>query len=176
MGNDIAITVRAAVESDLESIRQIYNDVVANSTAIYDESPRTIAQQNEWFKSKSEQGFPVIVADLEGRAIAYGSFGMFRPWSCYSSTVEHSLHVASAYRGKGVGTQILVQLMDLARQQGAHAMIAGIDSSNLGSIRLHERFGFKKVGELPQVARKFSQWLDLTFMQVLLAERDSKSC
>lgn len=172
---EITITLREAVESDLEAILQIYNELVANSTAIYEVNPRTMTQQRNWFKEKKDLGFPLVVADVEGQAIGYGSFGVFRPWSCYSSTVEHSLHVAHLYRGKGIGSQILVRLMDLARQRGAHAMIAGIDSSNVGSLRLHERFGFRKVGELPQVARKFSKWLDLTFMQALI-NSDSFDC
>lgn len=173
MSTNIKITLREASESDLDSMLEIYNEVVANSTAIYENDPRTQAEQAQWFRSRKDLGFPVIVADFEGRAIGYGSFGPFRPRACYSSTVEHSLHVAPDFRGRGIGSRILVRLMDLARQQGFHAMIAGIDSSNLKSIRLHERYGFRRVGELPQIAQKFSKWLDLTFMQILLTEEAS---
>ena len=47
-------------------------------------------------------------------------------------------------------------------------MVAGIDADNEGSVRLHERFGFTRVGVLPQVGTKFGRWLDLAFLQLVL--------
>lgn len=162
------IELRSASEKDLEDILEIYNDVVINTTAIYQNTSRSLPEQREWFLLRKKQGFPVIVAELNGQVAGYGSFGPFRNGECYSSTVEHSLHVASNFRGKGIGSELLVELMDLAQKSGAHAMIAGIDSTNLVSLRLHNRHGFKQVGTLPQVARKFSRWLDLTLLQTSL--------
>ena len=47
-------------------------------------------------------------------------------------------------------------------------MVAAIDASNSGSIRIHERLGFTRVGLLPQVGTKFGSWLDLAFLQLIL--------
>lgn len=166
--------LRDASLTDLNEILEIYNDVVTSTTAIYEDKTRSLDQQNVWFHTKVKSGFPVIVAVIDSRVVGFGTFGAFRPWSCYSTTVEHGLHVAKDYRGLGVGSLILSKLIDLARERGTHTMIAGIDSENLGSINLHERFGFKEVGRLPQVARKFSKWLDLVFMQLLLEANKAK--
>jgi L-amino acid N-acyltransferase YncA len=50
-------------------------------------------------------------------------------------------------------------------------MVAGIDGDNAVSRRLHQRFGFLKVGRFREVGRKFDPWLDLVFMQRLLQPR-----
>ena len=47
-------------------------------------------------------------------------------------------------------------------------MIAGIDSSNAASVRLHQRFGFVQVAHFKEVGFKFGRWLDLLFMQLSL--------
>jgi phosphinothricin acetyltransferase len=59
-------------------------------------------------------------------------------------------------------------MIDAARSQGYHAIIAGIDSSNEPSIRLHRSFGFEEVAHFREVGYKFGRWLDLTFMELLL--------
>jgi len=48
------------------------------------------------------------------------------------------------------------------------AIIAGIDSEGGASVRLHEAFGFERVGHLKQVGYKFGRWLDVVFMELIL--------
>src|SRR5690606_8706159 len=81
---------------------------------------------------------------------------------------EHSLYVREGLRGRGTGSALLTALLERARAQGIHVMVAGIDAENDGSVRLHERFGFTRVGVLPQVGTKFGRWLDLAFLQLVL--------
>jgi phosphinothricin acetyltransferase len=47
-------------------------------------------------------------------------------------------------------------------------MIAGIESDNVASIRLHERFGFVEVARLPEIAPKFDRWLELVLLELLI--------
>lgn len=65
----------------------------------------------------------------------------------------------------------MVELIERARLIGKHAMIAGIEASNVASIKLHEKLGFKQVGLLPEVGTKFGRWLDLAFLQLTLDQR-----
>ncbi|WP_240437991.1 GNAT family N-acetyltransferase [Ralstonia solanacearum] len=44
-------------------------------------------------------------------------------------------------------------------------MIGAINGANAGSIRLHEKLGFKEVGRCLEAAIKRGQWLDRVFMQ-----------
>lgn len=83
-------------------------------------------------------------------------------------SVEHSIYADKKYRNKGVGIKIIKKLIQLARKQGYHTMISGIDASNSGSINFHKKFGFKEVGRFNQIGYKFEKWLDLIFMQLYL--------
>src|SRR6201981_1502180 len=97
-------SVRAATESDLPSIVAIYNEVIATSTAVYALEPATLDERCAWFISRSARGFPVIVAgDPGGEVLGFASFGDWRgAWPGYRYTVEHSVHVRSDFRGRGI--------------------------------------------------------------------------
>lgn len=153
-----------------ERMLEIVNDAIANTTWIYDYTPRTSAQLSEYFSSRREQGYPVIVAqdDLEGLT-GFGTFGEFRKLPGYRYTAEHSVFVASEARGKGIGRQLLERLIELARSMDLHTLVGAIDSGNLPSIALHESLGFECCGTLQQVGYKHDRWLDVLLYQIVFS-------
>jgi phosphinothricin acetyltransferase len=157
--------VRPAEKSDLPAILAIHNEVVANSTAIYSFDPSTLEERTEWFESRRRQGYPVLVASRGDSVLGFASFGDWRAWPGYASTVEHSVHVAADRRRGGVGRALLTALLPLARDLGKHVMLGAIDADNFASLRLHESLGFERVAHFKEVARKFDRWLDLVFVQ-----------
>jgi L-amino acid N-acyltransferase len=160
--------IRTAGEADLPAILDIFNEVILNSTAIYQNKLMTPDEIAVWYQSKINGSWPLLVAERDGKAIGFSTFGTYRARECYQSTVELAVHVAKEFRGQGIGQSLLAELVQAARNQRFHVMMAGIDSANTGSIRLHQKFGFQVCGEIKQVAKKFDRWLDLTFMQLIL--------
>lgn len=166
------VIVRTALEADLPAILDIYNDAVLNTTAIWNETQVDLVNRTAWFSERRSRGFPVLVSvDDAGRVTGYASFGDWRVFDGYRHTVEHSVYVHRQVRGGGIGRALMQALIEKARQAGKHVMVAGIESGNAASIRLHEKLGFRPVGHLPEVGTKFGKWLDLTFMQITLDER-----
>jgi phosphinothricin acetyltransferase len=157
--------VRPAERTDLPGILAIHNDVIATSTAIYTEVPATLEERSEWFESRRAKGYPVLVAVEGGEVVGFASFGDWRAWPGYATTVEHSVHVRADFRRGGVGRALLEALLLRARELRKHACIGAIDAHNEPSLRLHEKLGFEKVAHFRQVARKFDRWLDLVFVQ-----------
>jgi len=154
-----------------EAIRDIFNDAIAHTTALYEYDPRTLEVIVQWFELKARLGFPVIGIEHEsGRLMAFASFGTFRPFPANQYTIEHSLYVHQDFRGRGLGRLLLQHLIDLAKCDGYHVMIGGIDSDNVASIALHEQFGFSHAGTLHEVAYKFDRWLNLSFYQLNLSK------
>jgi L-amino acid N-acyltransferase YncA len=152
-----------------QAILDIFNEAIANSTALYDYKPRAPASMASWFNAKDTGNFPVIgIEDAAGSLLGFCSYGSFRAWPAYKYAVEHSVYVHKDHRGKGLGMQLMRLLIEEASKRDVHAMIGGIDVDNGGSIALHERLGFKRVGTLPQVGFKFGRWLDLAFYQLIL--------
>ena len=163
-----SITRIARIE-DLETILEIVNDAILNTTAIYDYDVRTLNEQISWFQEKQEQNFPVIVAtDENDKVIGFGTYGTFRMKIGFKFTVEHSVYVKEGFAGKGIGKALLLELINIAKAQKLHVMVGCIDAKNTGSIEFHEKFGFKKAGILKESGYKFEQWLDLQFVQLIL--------
>ena len=152
-----------------QAILDIFNEAIANSTALYDYHPRPLESMATWFAAKEKGNFPVIgIEDDAGTLLAFGSYGTFRAWPAYKYSVEHSVYVHKEHRGRSLGKTVMQALIAEAKARDVHAMLGGIDASNAGSIALHERLGFRHVGTLPQVGFKFGRWLDLAFYQLLL--------
>ena len=162
------ITIRTAKTKDVNSILEIINHEILNSTVVYDYKERSYGQQLAWFEKKTQDEMPVIVAEKEGNVVGFGSFGIFRPWDAYRFSVEHSIYTHQDARGMGIGKRIMAELIRLATEQGYHTMIAGVDASNQSSYEFHKKFGFQEIGTFKEVGYKFDQWLDLIFMQLFL--------
>jgi len=167
------VTIRAARENDLPQILDIYNEAILNTTAVYDYTAHTLPMRQAWFAAKQADGFPVLVAELEGQVAGFASLGTFRHWDAYRYTAENSLYVASSYRGQGVGQLLLTHLLATAQAMNLHAIVAGIDADNQVSLHLHRKHGFQEVAHFRQVGYKFDRWLDLKFMQLILGNGGS---
>ena len=165
----MSILIEHAARVDLPQILAIYNEVIRNSTAVYSEEEFTPARGEAWLDAKFAQGFPMVVARDASGVIGFGTFGEFRAWPCYRHSVEHSVHVRAERRGQGIGRRLIIELRARAAAAGKHVMIAGIDADNAVSIGLHRTLGFSEVGHFHEVGFKFGRWLDLTFMQCILA-------
>jgi L-amino acid N-acyltransferase YncA len=162
------ILIRKATIEDVPQILDIVNYSILNTTANYNYEVLPLAVQLKWFEEKQAKNYPVIVADLEGKAIGFGTYGMFREKIGYQYTVEHSVYVEEPFVGKGIGGLLLSELISLAKTEGYHVMIGGIDAENSGSIAFHKRYGFVENGIIKEAGFKFGRWLDLMFMQLIL--------
>ena len=165
--------IRDATPDDARAIADIYNDAVANTTAIWNDARVDADNRRAWIAGRAAQGYPVLVAiGDDGSVAGYASFGDWRAFDGYRHTVEHSIYVRGDARGGGIGRALMLALIDRARAAGKHVMVAGIEAGNSGSIALHERLGFRHVGLMPQVGAKFGRWLDLAFLQLVLDPRE----
>lgn len=164
------LTIRDAMPADAEAICAIYNHAVRETTAIWNDVEVDTANRAAWLAERQGAGFPVLVAQVAGQVAGYATYGPFRPHDGYRFTVENSVYVAASARGAGLGRTLMAALIARARQDGLHAMIAGIEAGNAASIRLHASLGFTQAGVLPQVGTKFGRWLDLLFMHLRLGE------
>lgn len=155
--------------SHAAAILAIFNDEIENSTSIYDYEARTMDYMRDWFASKARGGYPVLGAVNEDGVLAgFATFGPFRNWPAYQYTVEHSVYVASAFRGRGISKLLMGAIIETARSHGCHVMVGVIDAANTISKRLHERFGFELAGTIRHAGYKFDRWLDVDFYQLVL--------
>jgi L-amino acid N-acyltransferase len=157
-------------DSHAAQVRDIFNDAILNTTALYDYKPRAPETVLKWFGTKAGRGDPVLGAvDAQGRLLGFATYGPFRERPAYKYTVEHSVYVHRDHRRRGVAMGLLRELILRAEAQELHLMVGGIDAGNADSIALHEKLGFRHAGTIPQAGFKFGRWLDLAFYHLLLA-------
>lgn len=162
------IEIRNANANDIPAMLEIYNEIILNTTAVWHYEPHTLEMRKEWFEQRQKEGFPIFVAMEGEKMLGFSSFGPFRPWPGYKKTVENSVYVSADSRGRGVGKLLIPPLIEVARQMGLHAMLAGIEAENEASIALHEKFGFVEVAHFKEVGWKFGRWMDLKFLELII--------
>lgn len=152
-----------------DQILAILNDAIVNSTALYDYVPRAPESMASWFKAKDGKAYPVVgVESDEGELLGFASYGPFRAWPAYKYTVENGVYIRADHRGEGLGRLLMKELIERARAQDYHLVVAGIDMENAASIALHTALGFAHAGTIRHAAFKFGHWLDLGFYELRL--------
>ncbi|MGW4366948.1 N-acetyltransferase family protein [Nocardia takedensis] len=158
--------IRDARVEDLPAVLAIHNANIATSTAIWDIEEVGLDDRETWWRDRTAAGMPVLVAEVDGEVAGYASYGQWRPKVGYRFCVENSVYVAERFQRRGLAVALLTALLEHAERSGrVHTVIAAVESANIGSIALHERFGFVEVGHLPEVGHKFGRWMDLTLLQ-----------
>jgi phosphinothricin acetyltransferase len=160
--------IEAAAPADVPAIAAILNDAIANSVAAWRETPMTEAEMQAWFEERDRDYAVLVARGTDGAVLGYASYGAFRAYSGYRHTVEHSVYVRGDARGQGIGTVLLVRLIERARAQGFHVMVGALEANNGASLKLHLAQGFAETGRMSEVGRKFGRWLTLVFVQRIL--------
>lgn len=163
-----SLILRDATEADLPAILAIYNHAVAETTAIWNEILVDLDNRKAWYDLRQARGFPILVAEVDGRIAGYASYGDWRPFDGFRQSVEHSVYVEKDHYGRGLGKALMSALIERARAGNIHVMVAAIEAGNTGSIALHKSIGFRLVGTHHEVGKKFGRWLDLTMMELKL--------
>lgn len=162
--------IRAVTINDASRIAEIYNYYVAETIITFEEDPVDGAEYASRIKAIQARGLPWIVWESDGVVAGYAYAGPWRTRVAYRFTVESAIYVAREELGKGIGTKLYSALIDELRSHNFNSVMGLISLPNPESIKLHERFGFKKVGEHAQVGWKFDRWIDVGVWQLMLAD------
>ena len=158
------VTIRLAKRSDVRDILDIYNEAVVTTTATFDIVPRTYEQQTAWYDAHDSR-HPITIAEIDGAVVGWASLSEWSSRCAYRATAETTFYVKEGCRGQGIGSQLMVDLLERARQLGFHTLVAQITDGSDASVRIHERHGFRHVGDLKEVGEKFSQLLNVHIYQ-----------
>lgn len=160
------LEIRPAIAADLPFVTDIYADAVRLGAATFELVPPDLTEMTRRFQALMDGGFPYFVAVLEGRVVGYAYAGEYRSRPAYRFTVENSIYLQPVIHRRGIGRQLLQRLVAECEARGYRQMIAVIgDSANTGSIGVHARCGFQRIGTHPNVGFKFGRWLDIVMMQ-----------
>ena len=163
------VTTRLATVADAAAIAAIYNEGIADRIATFETEPRspdTIAAQ---LKDKGDR-FPTIVAERDGRIVAWATAGAYRSRPAYAGVAEHSVYVARNARGSGAGRAALEAFCRAYAERGFWKVVSRIFPENTASLKLHERCGFRVVGVYTRHGKLDGQWRDCVIVERMLDE------
>lgn len=165
-GKNSPVLVRAARETDLPRLTEIYNYYIINTPITFDLEPYTVEQRMPWFQQFAPTGrYRLLVAEQNGIVVGYTGTMRWRPKRAYDTTVETTIYCAPETTGKGIGRPLYETLFDSLAAEDVHQIVAGYTLPNAASAALHERCGFKPVGVFKEVGRKFGKYWDVAWMQ-----------
>jgi phosphinothricin acetyltransferase len=163
--------IRNATPADAAIIAAIYNEsIVANDSTMDDipNTPADIRQQMAHFNNREV----FLVLEEEGEVLGWGIIKRYSDRPGYRFCCETAVYIRRALRRHGYGSRIEQALIDRCRQFGYHHLVAKIWATNVGSIQMHERFGYEIVGTQREIGFKNGQWQDVTIMQCVLENGD----
>lgn len=161
--------IRAARESDIGNLLEIYNYEVVNGMSTLDLEPKNLEERMVWFQEHNVDNHPLFVAEVDNQAVGYASLSSYRAKEAYRTTVELSIYVHVKYRGQGIASALMEHILEDARKrEDVHTVVSVITTGNKASKRLHEKFGFVFCGTIREVGMKFGAYRDIENYQVMV--------
>jgi L-amino acid N-acyltransferase YncA len=162
-------TVRPARMADAAPIADIYNQGIEERIATFETEPRTIADMRAYLGERDGR-YPVIVAEHEGKVVAWASAGSYRSRECYAGVAEFSVYADRAARGTGAAQAALEGLIDACERAGFWKLVSRIFPENERSRGLCRKVGFREVGIYHRHARLDGAWRDTVIVERLLGD------
>lgn len=157
---------RSLTEGDWPQVSEIYRQGLETGNATFaSEVPRW----QEWDKGHLQ--FCRLVAELNSRVAGWAALSPVSSRCVYWGVAEVSIYISEEFRGQRIGTSLLGKLVEESENHGIWTLQAGIFPENHGSILIHEKTGFRKVGTREKIGQMHGLWRDT----VLLERRSTKT-
>jgi len=105
----------------------------------------------------------------ENKVMGWAALSSVSSREVYQGVAEISVYIHMAYVNKGIGTQLLRNLIVESEHNGIWTLQAGIFRQNEVSINLHKKMGFREIGYREKVGKRDGKWHDN-----IILERRSK--
>jgi L-amino acid N-acyltransferase YncA len=152
--------IKTIEEKNYPAIAEIYLQGIATGHATFQtEAPEWEA----W--DKSHLAFCRLAAFVNGEMLGWAALSPVSSRCVYGGVAEVSIYVASSARGKGIGKMLFTQLIKESEENGLWTLQSGVFPENIGSIKLHEDMGFRKIGCREKIGNMNGVWRDNVIME-----------
>ena len=161
------LTIKKISEKHLREAHKIYNYYIINSYSNFEEKKLTFKQFHINYKYVIKNKLPYLVALSEKKVVGLAYLNRFREKSGYRFAFENTIYVHDQHTRQGIGHKLLRELLYVSKNnkkiKSIVAVIGSLDSK--GSLKLHEKLGFKKTGVLKKIGFKNNKWINAIFLQ-----------
>ena len=167
--------LRSAKPDDGQAVARIYNHYIEHTVVTFETDTVESDAMASRIRESLDDGLPYFVAEVDGEVAGFAYASKWKGRCAYRYSVESTVYLDPAATGKGLGSRLYEKLIDAIREMGMHAVIGGISLPNDASVGLHEKLGFKKTGQFPEVGYKFERWVDVGYWQLILSDEESSA-
>lgn len=162
----VRAAIRPLTRADWPAVEAIYREGIATGHATFEAEPPG------WdaFDAGRRPGLR-FVADLDGAVVGWAAASTVSTRAVYAGVVEHSLYVAAAHRGAGIGGHLLAGFLGATEDAGIWTVQSSIFPENTASLALHAAAGFRTVGIRERIARMSYGPLAGAWRDTVLIER-----
>jgi phosphinothricin acetyltransferase len=147
-------------KTDWEPVSKIYQEGLDTGDATFELS---ISDWDEWNSGHIKECR--IIAEIDAKIVGWAALTPISSRCVYGGVAEVSVYVSAKFSGQKIGTKLLERLITESESNGIWTLQAGIFPENKGSIIIHERLGFRKVGYREKIGKMNGIWRDTTLLE-----------
>lgn len=160
--------IRPTTKSDLPALIALWNPLIRETLVTFSSDQKSLPDMDNMLSDKVRHDYAFLTALQDGGPVGFATYGQFRNGNGYGRTMEHTIILGAAARGRGLGRALLEAIESHAHARGAHSMIAGVSGGNPEGRAFHAAMGYADTATIPAAGFKFDLWWDLWLMQKFL--------
>jgi len=158
------VIIEEMSEKSWEAVRGIYNAGIATKNATFQ------SEAPEWEAwDQSHRKDCRLIALVNDQIAGWAALSNVSSRCVYDGVAEVSIYIDTAFRGMGIGDQLMKRLIKESERQGIWTLQSGIFPENEASIALHLKNGFRILGTREKIGKMDNRWRD-----TITLERRSK--
>jgi phosphinothricin acetyltransferase len=159
--------IRACDTTDAVRLAEIYNHYIEHTIVTFEETLiEAVEMERRIFATTAR--WPWLVAEQGGAVAGYAYASAWKSRSAYRFAVESTIYLAPEFHRRGLGMRLYSELVRELSKRDVHCIIGGISLPNAASVALHEKLGFRKIGEFKEVGWKLDRWVDVGYWELIL--------
>jgi len=153
--------IEKMMDLDWYGVANIYMQGIKTGIATFQTSVPSFEEWNNNHISSCR-----LVARFGDNILGWGVLSNVSSRCVYAGVAEVSIYIGEEYKGLGIGTALLTELVRVSEENGFWTLQSGIIRENIASIALHKRCGFREVGIREKVAKMNNEtWMDVVMME-----------
>ena len=149
------LSIQPLKEEHYTAVKGIYAEGIETGKATFETK---IINWHEWDTKYIEPCR--LIAKLNHSFVGFACLSKVSSREVYSGVAEVSIYISKEHRGKGLGEVLLKAIIEESEKNGFWTLQSSIFKSNLPSIQLHTKCGFRKVGIREKIGKLNGAWFD----------------
>lgn len=162
--NKAEFYIDAMRSDDYPRVSEIFTQGIESGNATYDTASASWA---DWDGKHVKALRWVARANSDNEVLAWVALSLVSSRAVFSGVAEVSIYVDTRYLGMGLGNGLMKKIIETSENLGFWTLQSGVFPENIGSLKLHQKHGFREVG----YRENLGQMADGRWRNIVLLER-----